>query len=553
MSIVKQDLRPRIAAETFTAKFALADHDTKTMQFHGMGSVFGVPVDTFPPTVIMHGAFSKTLAEQGKRVKILWQHDTTDPIGRPVSMKETEHGLDLHAQLDPVPNGQRAMLQIQSGTLTDLSIGFDPLNWDMMPVSRLGKLGIDMASLETYGLSQNDPVRALKEVRLWEVSVVTFGAQRAATLTAFALAFRDLPLAGADLPWSPEIQRAATGRVRAWAGDNFERLCRAYLLAGTDAESCRYQIADVVDNRLVVIPQAVITVGERVAKASLPGHAGEYAREHLAAYCHKMGRLAPWEEGSVVAETFRGRRLSKKSRGHVDDVKKKLQDALAAIGEFEGYADENEQPAPPALGTAAADLGTDGHDTPSPAPDTPPQATAGADKPAEALVYMVEERDGKFCVVKSGTGDEVVGSPYDTKDEADEHMKELAKGVEPAEKNALSIESYRDAIRAALLSILGEPYGPGAQGWEVEATFPDSVIVNRGGQRYRYPVTNDGTGNMRLGQPVEVKVEYLPAEGHAAQRPEKKIETAPTAEVLSRTEIRLKEMALAMGAGGIVT
>jgi hypothetical protein len=159
----------RISEETFSARFALAETDSATRTFKGMASVFGAPIDAVAwPTIIERGAFIETLKDQGDRVKILWQHDTHEPIGRPVSLRETEQGLELVGRLDPIPQGDRALAQIKSGTLTDLSIGFDPLEADYAQDFRG----------ETY--------RILRKVKLWEISIVTFGAQRAATMEANA-------------------------------------------------------------------------------------------------------------------------------------------------------------------------------------------------------------------------------------------------------------------------------------------------------------------------------------------------------------------------------
>jgi hypothetical protein len=178
----------RVATETFSTKFALAEADSKAMTFRGMASVFDAVVDCDPPTIVQRGAFTKTLAEQGNRVKILWQHDTWEPIGRPLSLRETDQGLELVGRLDKIPLGERAMTQIKSGTLTDLSIGFDAISWTFAKPKALPR---DRVTGSQNG--SGEPVRLLTEAKLWEVSVVTWGAQRAATIQAAARrANRDL-------------------------------------------------------------------------------------------------------------------------------------------------------------------------------------------------------------------------------------------------------------------------------------------------------------------------------------------------------------------------
>ncbi len=366
---------PRIAAESFSAKFALTDADEAAGTFKGMASVFGSPIDCYPPSVIEPGAFAKTLADQGDRVKILWQHNMWEPIGRPTSLRETSAGLEIVGRLDPIDLGLRAMTQIKSGTLTDLSIGFDPLKWDMV-----------------QDASGTEPIRHIKEVKLWEVSIVTFGAQRAATMAAFALAFRNLPLAE-NLIFDPA---GAYARVKEWARGDQERFHRAFLAGGKDGE--RFQIADVVDGKLVAVPGAIRAAAEELLGANgFPPRVVEYTKEHLGAYFHKMNEKAPWEK-PAPDETLAGKKLSKKSRTFVEGALKAAQDNLDALKALLDHADEGEseeeQPDP---ATAAAQVGVDAAAPPPAAADekkedcsaqTPeatgaqtPEVTAGAAEP----------------------------------------------------------------------------------------------------------------------------------------------------------------------------
>src|SRR5262245_36131784 len=222
--------RPRIGSETFAAPLTLAASDKAAMTFKGMAIVFGSPIDCYPPSIVAPGAFTKTLLENGSRIKILWQHDTWEPIGVP-KLQETETGLAIEARLDRIPQGERVMAQIESGTLSDLSIGFDALKWTMIQpeaIPTLGKYGTSAEAMEKFA-AMGEPVRILQEVRLWEVSVVTFGAQPAARIAMAAAPYRDLPVA--DVAWEPEAARA---RVRQWAAGNAERLSRAFLVSGAE-------------------------------------------------------------------------------------------------------------------------------------------------------------------------------------------------------------------------------------------------------------------------------------------------------------------------------
>lgn len=125
--------------------------------------VWGVR-DTYG-TMFVKGCFAKSLQDRGPdssakyKVTFLWMHDQRDPIGRFNVLKEDDYGLYFEAEVDTmpsVPNGQRAVDQVRSGTLNQFSIGFDYI-WD--------KVEYD----------SNTDCLMLLEVELFEGSVVTIG------------------------------------------------------------------------------------------------------------------------------------------------------------------------------------------------------------------------------------------------------------------------------------------------------------------------------------------------------------------------------------------
>lgn len=88
-------------------------------------------------TAPIKGAFAKSIQERGPesnskyKISFLWQHDMRDPIGRFTVLKEDDYGLYFEAEVDDVPNGKRALLQVRTGTLNQFSYGFDYV-WDKM-------------------------------------------------------------------------------------------------------------------------------------------------------------------------------------------------------------------------------------------------------------------------------------------------------------------------------------------------------------------------------------------------------------------------------------
>ena len=122
-------------------------------------------IDAYVPTRILPGAFTKTLQENGKRIKVLYQHDAHEPIGKALVLREDKRGLYIKAQLSSTQRGQDVAALLRDGVLNELSIGFDTLKHTMVHEGALGQ------------------VRHISEVRLWEVSLVTHAANPDAVVT----------------------------------------------------------------------------------------------------------------------------------------------------------------------------------------------------------------------------------------------------------------------------------------------------------------------------------------------------------------------------------
>ena len=138
--------------------------------FEGHGSVFGV-VDSYGD-VVVKGAFVKTLAERGNKIKMLWQHDTNEVIGVFEHMYEDDYGLKVRGKLAlGTQRGKEAYELIKMGALEGLSIGYSTIQDEYDP-----KKGI----------------RYLKEVKLYEISLVTFPANEEANVSKVKSAFEDL-------------------------------------------------------------------------------------------------------------------------------------------------------------------------------------------------------------------------------------------------------------------------------------------------------------------------------------------------------------------------
>lgn len=118
--------------------------------FEGYASVFGV-VDQ-GMDVVERGAFAKSLGQ--RKVKMLWQHDMSQPIGVWDEIYEDERGLFVRGRLlKEVEKGREAMALLRAGALDSMSIGYRTVE----------------AVMEGDGR-----VRKLMELDLFEISLVTF-------------------------------------------------------------------------------------------------------------------------------------------------------------------------------------------------------------------------------------------------------------------------------------------------------------------------------------------------------------------------------------------
>lgn len=156
--------------KSFTVKSNISDDGIIEVKFASFGN------KDSDDDILIRGCFSKSINERGpesttnRKIAFLWQHDMADPIGRILSMWETEDGAYAKIQLsdpDSVPNAKRTLAQLKDGTLNQFSFGFNYI-WD--------KLDYDEAQ-DAY---------IVKEVVLFEISVVTLGANERTEFMGFA-------------------------------------------------------------------------------------------------------------------------------------------------------------------------------------------------------------------------------------------------------------------------------------------------------------------------------------------------------------------------------
>lgn len=137
----------------------VGDVDVKGQRVAGWFSVFG-NVD-HDGDILMPGAFTKTIAERGPKgtnqIPHLLQHETDKPLGKPDVLEERDFGAYFETPIIDTEYGIDTIKFYAAGVYNEHSFGFQTLN------------ARDV-------VKDGETVREILEVKLWEISTVTFGA-----------------------------------------------------------------------------------------------------------------------------------------------------------------------------------------------------------------------------------------------------------------------------------------------------------------------------------------------------------------------------------------
>lgn len=138
--------------------------------FQGYGSLFDKTPDSYND-IVERGAFKKSLAQGGRNrngVPMLWQHNSTQIPGIWLNLKEDPKGLLAQGKLllqTTLGNDVYHVMKegADAGTFSlNMSIGYSP---------------------KKHETDEETGIRTLKEVELWELSLVTFPAKLGASVS----------------------------------------------------------------------------------------------------------------------------------------------------------------------------------------------------------------------------------------------------------------------------------------------------------------------------------------------------------------------------------
>jgi len=139
-----------------SADFIVNSDSKKNTIIEGYASVFDIADNH--NDMIVKGAFKSS---SSNRVKLLWQHDVTKPIGVITTLLEDGYGLKLEAEINnKTALGAEATALVKQGAVGGLSIGF---------------------SIKSSDFDKNG-VRVIDDVDLAEISIVTFPANKHAEI-----------------------------------------------------------------------------------------------------------------------------------------------------------------------------------------------------------------------------------------------------------------------------------------------------------------------------------------------------------------------------------
>lgn len=214
------------------------DVDGETGSFKGYGSTFNGAPDPYGD-VVLPGAFSKSIASGGRNgtgVALLWQHMTDAPVGTWTSLGEDKKGLAVEGQLvKGVKQADEGLLLMKAGAIKGLSIGYT-----------VPKNGSEF--------DKDKGIRYLKEVTLWEISLVTFPANTKAQITRVkalenSTTAREFEAALRDAGLSLREAKLVVYRARTFLKDQRDSKAMNDMLSALRAENTRMEIRNILEQR----------------------------------------------------------------------------------------------------------------------------------------------------------------------------------------------------------------------------------------------------------------------------------------------------------------
>lgn len=288
------------------APFEVKSVDVKERTFEGYASIFDILDED--GDIVERGAFKKTVAERVKsgKVKLLDHHrygSTENILGKILEAKEDEKGLSIKAYVSETQAGDDLLTKIKEGVVDALSFGYDVVR-------------------KTIDESGDSVIRKLQELKLWEVSPVTWGANQMALITPGSVKNKavppnqSFPLADRDRPWDSS---AAVKRLRRFAssdgsGDkdkvNFTQYKNFFFWYDAENKesfgSYKLPYTDVIDGKVKAVPRGIFSVaavlqGAR-GGADISSSEQGTIKSRVNKWYNKMELTPPWKGLILLGE-----------------------------------------------------------------------------------------------------------------------------------------------------------------------------------------------------------------------------------------------------------
>jgi len=246
-------------------------------EFLGVASAYG-NID-YADEVVVKGAFDKHM--NTTMFPMLWQHKTESPIGVIHVLGTDGDGLDIKGEINlEVQQGKEAHSLLKQKAIKGLSIGYtvEDDKWDKR-------------------------IRYLTEIKLWEVSIVTFPCNELAQINQVKSFNTYNNVSMLDKPWNAS---EAEKRITEWASDKdgkikWSQYRKAFLWYDkNDSDkkgSHKLPIADIVDGKLSIIKEAISSAVKEICegKIDIPEEDVITVKSDISKYYGKMEKEDPFK------------------------------------------------------------------------------------------------------------------------------------------------------------------------------------------------------------------------------------------------------------------
>lgn len=164
---------PALQHKTLKLERKFVDVEART--FSGYASIFN-ELDLHGD-VVEPGAYIDTIRDdfqayldkgEPSRIKVLWQHQWSTPIGLPTVMREDMKGLYVEAKISETRAGDEALTLMADGAVDGISIGYEVMEYSIFEDEAL--------RAQLRGWARWGDLRKLIKLKLREFSPVTFPA-----------------------------------------------------------------------------------------------------------------------------------------------------------------------------------------------------------------------------------------------------------------------------------------------------------------------------------------------------------------------------------------